>query len=118
MDIFKSSTAGVPVFYLVDTPGFDDTLKSDIEILMDVAGWLNKAYKAKIPLTGIIYLHRINDVRVGGTGMKTCGHSSSFAVQIFFLRLSLQSPFGHWSHKRLAMPAKSNSKRMTSSGDQ
>ncbi|ORX97297.1 P-loop containing nucleoside triphosphate hydrolase protein [Clohesyomyces aquaticus] len=56
--------------YLVDTPGFDDTYRSDTEILREVANWLNTAYKMEIKLTGIIYLHRILDVRVGGAGVK------------------------------------------------
>jgi hypothetical protein len=54
----------------VDTPGFDDTNKSDTDILGEVANWLNKAYETNIKLTGIIYLHRIIDVRLGGSGMK------------------------------------------------
>lgn len=56
--------------WLVDTPGFDDTHRTDAEILREIANWLNTAYKQKIKLTGIIYLHRILDVRVGGAGVK------------------------------------------------
>lgn len=56
--------------FLADTPGFDDTYKSDTDILREVASWLAEAYKNKIKLTGIIYLHRILDVRLGGSAMK------------------------------------------------
>lgn len=56
--------------FLVDTPGFDDTYKSDTDILREIASWLAEAYEVKIKLTGIIYLHRIMDVRMGGSGMK------------------------------------------------
>ena len=56
--------------YLADTPGFDDSLRTDSEILREVALWLNAAHKSHIKLTGIIYLHRIPDVRVGGAGVK------------------------------------------------
>lgn len=31
-------------FVLVDTPGFDDTYKSDMEILSMIADWLEKTY--------------------------------------------------------------------------
>jgi hypothetical protein len=93
VDIFKCSTAKVPEFYLVDTPGFDDTIKSDTEILMDVAGWLNKAYKAEIPLTGIIYLHRINDVRVGGTGMKNLRTFKKLCGPEFLSKVVLATTF-------------------------
>lgn len=56
--------------YLVDTPGFDDSTRSDSEILREVALWLNEAHKAKLKLTGLISLHRIIDVRIGGSGVK------------------------------------------------
>lgn len=62
--------AGGQKFFLVDTPGFDDTYRSDTEILTELADWLNVAYQGKILLTGIIYLHRILDVRLGGAALK------------------------------------------------
>lgn len=55
--------------WLVDTPGFDDTHRI-VETLREVANWLNTAYKMKIKLTGIVYLHRILDARVGGAGIR------------------------------------------------
>jgi hypothetical protein len=57
-------------FYLVDTPGFDDTYRPDSEILREVALWLNKAHASDLKLAGIIFLQRISDVRVGGSGIK------------------------------------------------
>jgi len=70
VDIFKCATSGIPEFYLIDTPGFDDSTRSDTDILREVASWLTKAYTNNIKLTGIIYLHRILDVRLGGSAMK------------------------------------------------
>ncbi|KAI8683158.1 hypothetical protein LRP88_04872 [Fusarium phalaenopsidis] len=53
--------------YLIDTPGFDDSNKSDTEIL----------------LHGVIYLHRIIDTRMQGSAKKNillfkklCGHNA------------------------------------------
>ncbi|KAL1600254.1 hypothetical protein SLS59_005878 [Nothophoma quercina] len=73
--------------YLVDTPGFDDTTRSDTEILREVAAWLINAYNAKFKLAGIVYLHRIQDTRIGGTGAKNlkmfrrlCGDSNLGSV--------------------------------------
>lgn len=73
--------------YLVDTPGFDDTYKTDVDVLAEVAKWLNKTYKDSILLTGIIYLHRIGDTRMGGSGArnlrmfrKLCGDGSLGSV--------------------------------------
>lgn len=68
--VFQCSTPKIPCFYLVDTPGFDDSKKSDTDILAEVADWLSQAYHNNIKLSGIIYLHRISDVRVGGSGVK------------------------------------------------
>jgi hypothetical protein len=56
--------------WLVDTPGFDDTYRTDAEILREIANWLSTAYKMKIKLTGIIYLHRILDPRLGNAAVK------------------------------------------------
>lgn len=56
--------------WLVDTPGFDDTDRSDSDILEDVAFWLSSVYTKEARLAGIIYLHRISDVRLGGQALK------------------------------------------------
>ncbi|KAH7312521.1 hypothetical protein B0I35DRAFT_437209 [Stachybotrys elegans] len=56
--------------YLIDTPGFDDTLRSDAEVLKEIATWLGESYKKKILLNGIIYLHRITDRRMQGSARR------------------------------------------------
>ncbi|KAF9449528.1 hypothetical protein P691DRAFT_790872 [Macrolepiota fuliginosa MF-IS2] len=55
---------------LVDTPGFDDTYRSDLDILELVSRWLKKTYEDGIELAGILYLHRITDNRMAGTSLK------------------------------------------------
>ncbi|KAI6042358.1 hypothetical protein EDC04DRAFT_2504265, partial [Pisolithus marmoratus] len=54
----------------VDTPGFDDTYRSDRDILHTIAGWLEKKYRGKVKLRGIIYTHRITDNRMSGSVCK------------------------------------------------
>ncbi|KAH7303682.1 hypothetical protein B0I35DRAFT_330121, partial [Stachybotrys elegans] len=56
--------------WLVDTPGFDDTKRADIDVLEDLAGWLMAATKNNLKLVGIVHLHRITDVRLGGVAYK------------------------------------------------
>jgi hypothetical protein len=56
-------------FYLIDTPGFVDSSRSDQNILREVASWLTKTYAENVKLSGIIYLHRIADVRLSGSAM-------------------------------------------------
>ena len=74
---------------LIDTPGFDDTAKSDAEVLNIVADYLaNESvfptltpcrsepilnsirYREKRLLHGIIYMHRISDNRMSGTATR------------------------------------------------
>lgn len=57
--------------HLIDTPGFDDTNRSDTDVLKDLAYWLGLSYeKKKIRLTGLIYLHPISHTRMAGTAFK------------------------------------------------
>ena len=56
--------------FLIDTPGFDDTHRSDTDVLREIADWLNRSYQASIQLAGIVYLQRITDPRVGGSSLK------------------------------------------------
>ncbi|KAF8056273.1 P-loop containing nucleoside triphosphate hydrolase protein [Lyophyllum atratum] len=55
---------------IVDTPGFDDTYEGDAEILRRIADWLEKSYKKKAVLGGIIYLQDISHSRFTGTGRR------------------------------------------------
>ncbi|TFY58555.1 hypothetical protein EVG20_g8101 [Dentipellis fragilis] len=66
-----------PPFYLqgrpvtlIDTPGFDDTNMSDTDVLRAIAVFLAATYERGMKLAGIIYMHRISDVRVGGVSRK------------------------------------------------
>lgn len=65
-----TATIDDTTIYLIDTPGFDDTNRTDTDILREIASWLERSYDADIKLAGIIYLHRIQDNRVGGSGVK------------------------------------------------
>jgi hypothetical protein len=68
----------------VDTPGFDDTNKSDKQVLEMISQWITKTYvgvmfmrlnkplifaryRRRATLRGIIYVHRITDSRMSGT---------------------------------------------------
>ncbi|KAH8796884.1 P-loop containing nucleoside triphosphate hydrolase protein [Flagelloscypha sp. PMI_526] len=51
---------------MIDTPGFDDTTKSDFDVLKMICDYLAESYIDGTKLAGVIYLHRISDNRVGG----------------------------------------------------
>ncbi|KAI6117109.1 hypothetical protein EV401DRAFT_1617572 [Pisolithus croceorrhizus] len=74
---------------LVDTPGFDDTKKSDLQILESISDWLNKSYEKGTLLSGILYFHRISDNRMAGTPLKNlrvfqklCGNEAMSRVTL------------------------------------
>jgi len=53
---------GHPVF-LIDTPGFNDTVMEDVEVLEKISAFLATVYQTNVKLAGIIYFHRISDER-------------------------------------------------------
>ncbi|KAI5989615.1 P-loop containing nucleoside triphosphate hydrolase protein [Pisolithus orientalis] len=55
---------------LIDTPGFDDTTRSDTDILSSIAAYLSNTYEHGAKLAGVIYMHRISDFRMGGTSKR------------------------------------------------
>ncbi|KAL8826199.1 MAG: hypothetical protein Q9191_003951 [Dirinaria sp. TL-2023a] len=55
---------------LVDTPGFNDTERSDTEILYSLAEWMKDSYDDDILLSGIIYLHSISDARMTNSSLQ------------------------------------------------
>ena len=95
---------------LIDTPGFDDTSKSQADILEDIARFLKQssvlsssshecslndashlAYRDErgVKVSGVIYMHRISDRRVGGIARenfrlfeKICGEGAMKNVVI------------------------------------
>ncbi|PUU76909.1 hypothetical protein B9Z19DRAFT_219544 [Tuber borchii] len=61
--------AGIKIT-LVDTPGFNNTTKSDTEVLRGICAWMSANYRKGKLLSGIIYLHRLTDVRTDGSSVK------------------------------------------------
>lgn len=57
-------------FVIMDCPGFDDTTRSDTEILKEIAEQLSAVRLLGYNLKGIIYLHRITDNRMQGSANK------------------------------------------------
>ena len=56
--------------HLIDTPGFDDNRSSDVDVLREMAFWLDQAHSGGIKLGGILYLHRITDCRLSGSALR------------------------------------------------
>ncbi|KAG7288271.1 hypothetical protein NEMBOFW57_007802 [Staphylotrichum longicolle] len=56
--------------YLIDTPGFNDTNRSDVEILEILATYLGASYANGVRIHGLIVLHPISDNRMTGSSLR------------------------------------------------
>ncbi|KAF1830684.1 hypothetical protein BDW02DRAFT_650469 [Decorospora gaudefroyi] len=56
--------------HLLDTPGFNDSQRSDSETLQELAYWLTVAYERNIKLSGLVYLHCIRNNRFSGSAVR------------------------------------------------
>ena len=65
-----AATIGNTDVIVIDCPGFDDTTRSDTEILKEITEMLSAQYILGFKLKGVIYLHRITDNRMQGSTMK------------------------------------------------
>ena len=88
MSIHTTSILGRTV-HLIDTPGFNDSRRSDGETLQELAYWLTAAYERDIKLSGIIYLHCITNNRFQGSAVralsafkKMCGEEAFCGIVI------------------------------------
>lgn len=66
---FASAEIDHRTVVFIDTPGFDDTDRSDVDILKLITTYLQTT-DGEIRLSGIIYLHSIKDTRMQGSSMR------------------------------------------------
>lgn len=74
---------------LIDTPGFDDINRSDSDILQNITYTLSQTYEQGIRLTGIIYLHRITDIRMSGSALKNLNMFKKLCGENFYSHVVL-----------------------------
>ncbi|ETN44319.1 uncharacterized protein HMPREF1541_10499 [Cyphellophora europaea CBS 101466] len=76
-------------FNLIDTPGFDDPRMSDVEILSRLVDYFRTR-----PIHGVIFLHRITDIRLSGSAIRTAQLIKHICGAEFFERVALVT--GMW----------------------
>jgi GTP-binding protein EngB required for normal cell division len=83
--------------HLVDSPGFDDTNKSDADVLKDISNWMASSYKEKNQLlSGILMLHRVSDPRMTGGSMRNLQMFQKLCGPECFQVLTIATTF--WSN--------------------
>ena len=78
---------------LIDTPGFDDTNKSDSEVLRILYTWLKTNYTCGRKLNAIFYLHNITDKRMRGSSLNNLYAFKRLCGDDFFSSVLLGTTF-------------------------
>lgn len=78
---------------LVDTPGFDDTFEDDEVVVERIAQWLSETGKSNRLLNGILYLHRIDAPRLGGSSKRSLRMLKEICGQDAYRNIVLATTF-------------------------
>ncbi|KAK3954146.1 P-loop containing nucleoside triphosphate hydrolase protein [Pseudoneurospora amorphoporcata] len=79
---------------VVDTPGFDDTWRSDEKVLEEIAEYMATQYVLGVPLKGIIYMHSITEVKMKGSSRKFLEMFQSLCGDAAMKKIALVTT--HW----------------------
>ncbi|KAK0726142.1 P-loop containing nucleoside triphosphate hydrolase protein [Lasiosphaeris hirsuta] len=72
---------------LADTPGFNDTVRSDTDVLQSIITPLYELQKKNHPIHGIIYLHNITNPRLAGTALRMLKMLQQFCGKVNYNRI-------------------------------
>ncbi|CAN9088881.1 unnamed protein product [Alternaria alternata] len=82
--------------HLIDTPGFDDSNRTDADVLRDIAGFLGVAYQKNIRLSGLVYCHRIIDPRMQGSAQRNFHMFRDLCGEDCYRQIALITT--HWAY--------------------
>ncbi|KAI2465917.1 hypothetical protein F4781DRAFT_434923 [Annulohypoxylon bovei var. microspora] len=86
--------------YLIDTPGFDDTSRSDADTLQVLGTYLSASYTAGIRIDGVVFLQRITDVRMGGSSVRNLSMVKAMCDLESYARFAVRLDLAGWMMKR------------------
>ncbi|KAF5356827.1 hypothetical protein D9756_006604 [Leucocoprinus leucothites] len=84
----KFKAGDIPNLVLVDTPGFDDTYKTDYQILETIAVWLKSVHRP-LRIAGILYVHNITETRIPSSVSKNFEMFQKLCGEKFYDRVIL-----------------------------
>lgn len=85
---------------LIDTPGINQPFVSEAEVLTRLLRWVREIYGPEGKLSGIIYLHDINAVRMQGSVLRGLNGLAELCGDESFDKLVLGTTFGIGSPRR------------------
>jgi hypothetical protein len=96
VDGFPYRRSNGQTIYLIDTPGFDDSNKGNINVLEDIASKLCTFYDSDlVRIVGIIYFQRISDVRMAGSSLTSLRIFEKICGAACFPQITIATSF--WS---------------------
>jgi hypothetical protein len=78
---------------LVDTPGFDDTYRSDRDVLKALTAWLTSSYRKGTRISALMYVYRISDPRMAGSALRNFRIFRDLCGSDCFSRITLCTTF-------------------------
>src|ERR1700733_7896883 len=81
--------------HLVDTPGFNDSGRSEVDVFKEIVFWLSSAHASGIYLNGIVYLHSIAAPRWAASCAKSIALLKAFCGPENYASVVLATT--HWS---------------------
>lgn len=85
--------------YLIDTPGFDDTDRSDAETLSVLAAYLSASYAQNVFIHGIVYLHNIAINRMGGSSTRNIDMFKALCGYSTYSNVAIATTFWNWQDR-------------------
>jgi superfamily I DNA/RNA helicase len=80
-------------YVLIDTPGFNDTYRSDVDILKEISASLAITYRQNIKLVGVVFLQSILQPRMQGSAMRNLKMFDKLCGQGYLEKITLVSSF-------------------------
>ncbi|GAP84700.1 putative GTP binding domain [Rosellinia necatrix] len=81
--------------FLVDTPGLDDTYRTDAEVLRSITYVLGQTHCCGVGTAGVVYMHRISDNRFSGTAARNVSVLKKLCGERAFPRVVLGTSMWH-----------------------
>lgn len=92
--------------FLLDTPGFDDSTRDNLEVLSEIMSqlYLLALQPNEFSMQGVVFLHDMNEVRFGGSQKKTLGILKALVGEAHLGNVIVGSTF--WDKSKLQQQEK------------
>lgn len=80
-------------YNLVDSPGFDDTYRPDVDLIMELADYLEVTYRAQFMTSGVVYMQNIAAPRMTGSAVSNLNYLRKLCGMQSFSKIAFVTTF-------------------------